>query len=169
MADPFSIIAGTAGITAICVRVVRYLRDIHTAKATIEDDIAALIHEIEALEAVNNSIHETFGDLLSAPSANPSLGNTADLWKHTGRSVRNCQIVVERLEKLVKEIYGKTGPTVTNMRDGFGKTRRKLSKKDALRQCWDQLSTYQNALQVLLTTITLYVLNLTSVTCLTSS
>lgn len=48
MADPFSIIAGTVSVADICIRVVKYLRDVQVAAATIEDDIAALIQEVPA-------------------------------------------------------------------------------------------------------------------------
>lgn len=162
MADPFSIVSGSLNITDICVRVVKYLKDVHKAAATIEKDITALLHEVDALGAVAKSIQQTFQAELSPPlqvEAREKFSNTAGLWEHVGGGIRDCQDVIGKIEKLVIEIYGKKGPAVVNSRDGFAKSHRKKAREGELSQCRIQLNTYQSVLQILMTTINLYVLN----------
>lgn len=154
--DPLSVIASSVSIADVCVRLVSYLRDVHKATKTVEHDIASLIHEIQALNVVNLSIKRAYNDLL--PSASQSQQDKGDdLWKLVARNVRDCEAVVAKLEVIAKEIYGKTGPAVTSIPDAVAKTLKRKSREGELRQCRDQLTTYQNVLQVILKFIDLYV------------
>lgn len=157
MADPFSIVAGTVGLVDVCIRVVKCLKEIHAATKKIQDDIGLLIKEIESLEAISNSIQKTFRKELDPKKSLSGYGVdiTSELWKHTGRSLQDCKSVIGRLEVLVKEIYGKNGPTVTSKLDAIAKSRRKKSVDDDFKQCREQLTTYQGGLNILLTTINL--------------
>lgn len=155
MADPFSIVASTASIADICIRLVRYLKDVQKGAATIEDDIKGLIREVEALHAVSYAIEKTSKEHPSSPPAYSKDEHQEDLWKHVKRTLENCQTVTERLENIAKEIYGKSGPSVNSLRDAVVKSHRRRSKEAELRQCRDQLTTYQNGLQLLLASINL--------------
>lgn len=159
MGDPFSIIAGTVSIADVCFRIARYLKDVQAAAASVEEEIAALLHEVEALVTINQSIQKAFEVEISGSSklSLAKIEHVENLWKHTGKSLRDCQGIVEKLEILMKEIYGKTGPKVAGKIDGLSKQSRKRSKDAELRQFRDQLSTYQSGLQVLLTAISLCV------------
>jgi len=153
MADPLSIIASTASIADICVRLASYLRNVQKATETIEDDIAALIHEVEALDAITISVQKSFKDdiFTNAGSEDPEKEN--HLWKHVRQTLSNCKSTTEGLETIVVELYGKTGPAVTGFRDAVIKSHRRKNKEGDLRNCRDQLATYQNVLQILLASI----------------
>jgi hypothetical protein len=157
MTDPVSIIASTASIVDICIRLVRYLRDVHQAAATIEDDIKLLIREVDALNAVSSSIRKSFETNSASPPLSARTGNEQELWKHVGQNLEDCKGVAERLEGIVKEIYGKHGATVEGFRAAIVVSHRKRRKEGDLQQCRDQLVTYQNVLQILLQFINLYV------------
>lgn len=62
MADPFSIVAGTAGILEISWRLVSYLGKIKSAASKIERDLAALSFEVNALIGVTESIQCLWND-----------------------------------------------------------------------------------------------------------
>jgi hypothetical protein len=161
MADPLSIISATISFADVCFRLVNYLRDVQADSQTIDEDISTLIHEIKAINAVNQSIRNAFPvDLATFPSSEllsePERAANG-LWMNTEDSLRNCQNTVQRLETIVKGIYGETGPSAVNLLDQFVKASRKRSKEKDLRHCRDQLSMYQRGLLILLTAINLYI------------
>jgi hypothetical protein len=157
MADPISIIASVVGIFDVSYRVIRYLKHVHAEAKTVEADIAALIHEIEALTAVTESLKTVFEADLSRYSSDApdKVTDAQGLWKHTATSLEHCSRTLDRLDVLVKEIYGDS-PSVTSVVDQLSKTKRKRSRERELRQCRDELSTFQRSLQIFLTSINLY-------------
>lgn len=157
MADPFSIIAGTAGLLDVCFRIFKYLKETQAGSERIEEEITALLREIEALINVNESIKTVFVTELK-PRPGPFAMNSArveDLWRNIGSNLQNCRALVERLEVWVKEIIGKEGPKVVRKLDGFRKQMRKQSKNEDFQQLRLQIATHQSALHILLSALTL--------------
>jgi hypothetical protein len=159
MADPFSIIATAISVADVLVRLSLYLKAVCADAATIENDIRDLTSEVEALEEIVTSIQKAFVTEISTP---PSSGaenapdSVENLWQRVGKSLKTCLAGVRILETVIGDICGKSGRPVTNAVDGLVKAHRKRSKADSIRQCRDQLSTYQRNLNLLLTTINLY-------------
>jgi hypothetical protein len=152
MVDPLSILSGTISIADVCVRLIRYLKDVQAAAAIIDEDIQSLISEIEALKGINHSIQTAFEtDLATTPSP------PHDFWIQTGKNVRNCLNVVEKLQNLLEAIYGTTGPKASSVMDSFVKANKKRSKEKELRQCRESLATYVGALQISLQCTNMYV------------
>lgn len=172
--DPFSIIVGTTSLIDVCVRVVTFLQDFHEAAAKVEAEISALQHEFEALIAVNESIHTLFEEELekaklkqreleAVPGGSPDDSKDADpvqnIWREIGRNLQDCEVVVKKLEELVREIMGKeieakTSPKFVRKVEGYKKSRRKESRESEFRRFRTQLTTFQRALQMLMTAIT---------------
>jgi hypothetical protein len=162
MADPFSILAGTLGVADVCWRIAKYLKDVKASAATVEEDINLLIHEVEALMKINDCIEKTFeADISKSSNLSPlKSGHLEKLWQHTGKSLEDSKAIVEKLEDIVKEIYGETGPKVVGKIDGLRKLGRKNEKKAELCQIRYQLSTCQSSFQILLTGIGVLVASL---------
>ncbi|KAI9835608.1 MAG: hypothetical protein M1819_002059 [Sarea resinae] len=169
--DPFSILAGTAGLLDVSIRFANYLRDFQEAAAKVDAEILDLIHEFEALIAVNESINVVFEAELerakrkraeSRPSSGPLTANSdpvINLWRDVGRNLKDCQAVVEKLEQVVDEIVGeetvgKESSKVAKKIDAYKKQRRKELKDREFRRLRDQLTTFQRALHMLMTAIT---------------
>lgn len=172
--DPFSIIVGTTSLIDVCVRLVTFLKDFHEAAAKVGAEISALQHEFEALIAVNESIHTLFKEELqkatlkheeikSSPGVPPDESEDADpvqnIWREIGRNLQECVAVVKKLEEHVREIVGteiesKTSPKFVQKIEGYKKSRRKESGESELRRLRSQLTTFQGALQMLMTAIT---------------
>lgn len=168
--DPFSIVIGSATIIDICFRLVRYLKDFQEATAKVEAEISALVHEFEALIVVNESINATFKVELgtvngkqAAPEGHLDVlavdsDTVHNLWRDIGRNLKDCQSVVQKLEEVVeeivgKEIVGKARTGFVRKLDDFKKYRRKESRDREFRQLRDQVTTFQRALQMLMTAI----------------
>lgn len=156
MADPFSVIAGTAGLLDVCFRIFTYLKETQVGAARIEDDIAALMREIEGLIAVNQSIKTVFEtELKPGPEPFAADARVEGLWRNIGNNLQDCQTLVQRLEALVRGIIGKGGPKVVGKIDGFKKQMRKQSKNEDFHQVRLQLANHQSALQLLLSALNL--------------
>lgn len=154
MADPFSVIAGTAGLLDVCLRVFKYLKETQAGAERIEEEITILLREIEALIAVNDSIKSAFEtELKSRPG--PYVTDIEGLWRNIGGNLWSCRALVERLEVHMKEIVGKEGPKVIGKLDGLRKQMRKQSKNEDFQQLRLQLASNQNALQISLSALTL--------------
>ncbi|KAF2817454.1 uncharacterized protein BDZ99DRAFT_374465 [Mytilinidion resinicola] len=158
--DPFSLVAGTTSVVDVLLRFGSYLKHIHDAAGTIDEDIAALIHEIDALISVNTSIEDTSKiEQARIPSSSlADLNRLEGLWRSVGVLRKDCQTTVERLQAVVQGIFGKEGtPKSTGKVDALKRTLRKDKKIDEIKDLRLQLTNYKNSLQVLLTALNLCV------------
>lgn len=161
MADPFSILAGTAGIIDVCVRLISYFRDVNSAAGRIEQELLALLEEFIALQAVNESIRDTWLDRHKtvgpkAPANEPLLETQ---WQDLDHALRSCSNSMLRLGALIKEVVGKDGHYVTSKLDGIKKVLRKQSKDKAIFEVRQQVMSHRDNLQVLLLALNLYILH----------
>ncbi|KAF2096847.1 tetratricopeptide repeat domain-containing protein [Rhizodiscina lignyota] len=158
MADPFSIIAGTAGLIDVLWRCGVYVKHIRDLADTINEDIDAVSHELDALISVNKSIQATFtAELAKVPS---SLSADAKLventWQNVGGLLRNCHTTAKQLKDWLQDIVGEEGSStrvagITAIKKALKKDNRTHEFKE-LRQ---KLTNYQSCLQVLLTALNL--------------
>ena len=158
MADPFSIIAGTAGLLDVSWRLIKYIKDTQAAATKLEDDIESLLREIEALISVIESIQNVFASELSTSTRGASVASTnhvEDLWRNTGESLRECRTLVEQMEDLVLSIAGHGDYKVKGKIDGFRRQLKKQSKDGKFRDLRQQLANYEGGLQILLSAINL--------------
>ena len=159
MVDPFSIVAGTAGLLDVCWRVGRYLAKVEAATFQIEQDLSSLAREVNSLAAVSQSI-QAFWDAQGKEEQDPTsleAQQLQDLWQDAGTSLEGCRLAMDRLSVIVGEIIGTEGPTVTKKRDGVRKVLRKQSRDDEINDIRSQLHTYQGSLQITLTALSLCV------------
>ncbi|KAL8825523.1 MAG: hypothetical protein Q9170_007758 [Blastenia crenularia] len=158
MADPFSIVAGTTSLLDVCWRVGAYLGKVKAASGKIERDLSALIFEVKALTAVNESI-QALWDINKEKSLEDSFRDAARirvLWHDIDLTLDGCRHVMSRLELLVEEIIGKDGFEVRGKRDGIKKVLRKQSKDEELCDIQRQMSSHQNNLSVALSALNMY-------------
>ncbi|OCL06656.1 tetratricopeptide repeat domain-containing protein [Glonium stellatum] len=155
MTDPFSIIAGTAGLLDISFRLIGYLRQVEESAGKIEEEITALTQEINALITVNDAIDALWRDNHDATPAPPFEGtvNPEDLWRKLASLLQECRDTAQKLEILLKEVIGKNGPKVSGKFDGIKKQLRKQSKDRDYIDVRHRLSSYQAGLQMLLSAL----------------
>lgn len=157
MADPFSIVAGTAGLLDICWRVSTYLAKVKEAASKIERDLAALAYEVNALITVNESIQT----LWTANKGKPidALSRDArqidELWQDINMTLHACRGLMDGLALLVEEVIGKDGLVVKGKRDGVKKVLRRQSNDDQIKEIRSQMNSHQNSLQLTLSALNL--------------
>lgn len=154
MADPFSIIVGTAGLLDVCYKVTTYLVEVQAAAGKVEGDIAALSKEIESLILVNQSLELWARGTQVLPGMSLADSRHMEkLWDNIQTMLQDCRETVERLDFLLKQVIGKKGHKVTGRVDGVRRVLRRQSKEKEFLQLRHQLSSYHNGLQLLLTTL----------------
>lgn len=158
MADPFSILAGTASIIDLCVRLTNYCRDVNAAAGRIEEDLFALLEEFLALRAVNESIRNVWLDrqVTVGPKARANEPLLQTQWQELDYALRGCSNSMLRLSALIEEVVGKDGYSVTGKLDGIKKVLRKQSKDKAIFEVRQQVMSHRDNLQVLLLALNLY-------------
>ncbi|KAL8696273.1 MAG: hypothetical protein Q9224_002880 [Gallowayella concinna] len=163
MADPFSIVAGTAGVLDICWRVGSYLAKIKTSAIKIERDLAALLFETNALIAANESIQALWG-AYNEETLDKSITESqriADLWQDINITLNGCHDVMSRLALLIEEVIGKDGFAAQGKRDGIKKVLRKQSRDDEIMEIRSQISSHQNSLQLSLSALNICYIRIT--------
>jgi hypothetical protein len=155
--DPFSITVGAVSLVDVCWRLIKFLKDIPTAIATVQKEIEILISEVESLRTVVASVEECLhSNHANSTIASPlKAANLENLWKNCKRSLDTCQDITTQLESLVQEIYGKSGSRVAGKLDGLSKESRRRDKAAGVQQLRDKLSIEKQNLQILLTGISL--------------
>lgn len=158
MMDPFSIVAGTFGVADVCIRLVRYLRNVSAAAANVQQEIDSLINEVGSLETTVTSVAETFENETNKstkPLSPLKADNIERLWKETKRSLDACRHTALQLDQVVRDIYGDSGSKVTGKLDSWTKESRRRNKATDLQRIREKLSTEKHNLQILLTGISL--------------
>ncbi|KAL8875617.1 MAG: hypothetical protein Q9198_006050, partial [Flavoplaca austrocitrina] len=157
MADPFSIVAGTAGVLDISWRVGAYLAKVKAVAGRIERDLTALSFEVSSLVAINESIRTLWyvdGEK-NLQVLSPDTKRIEELWQDVKLSVFGSREVMARLVLLVEEIIGQDGIAVQGKRDGIRKVLRRQSKDDEIHEIRQQLNSHQNALTLALSALNL--------------
>ncbi|KAL8818042.1 MAG: hypothetical protein Q9223_003246 [Gallowayella weberi] len=160
MADPFSIVAGTAGVIDICWRVASYLAKVKSSATKIERNLAALSFETNALIAANESIRALW-EAYSGETLDKSITDSQridDLWQDIDITLNGCRDVMGRLALLIEEVIGKDGFTVEGKRDGIKKVLRKQSREGEIMEIRSQINSHLNSLQLSLSALNMYVL-----------
>jgi hypothetical protein len=153
--DPFSILAGTAGLLDVSFRVIQYLKRIEESAGKVEEDITVLFQEINTLITVNESIEALWvANHDAAPgSLFQETADVEDLWKKLASLLQECQETAQKLQVLLKEVIGKNGPKVSGKWDGIKKQLKKDSKERDYMDVRHRLSGYQAGIQMLLSAL----------------
>jgi hypothetical protein len=164
MADPFSLVAATAGLIQQLLQCGNYIQTILERAGTLDEDILGLTHEIATLVSVNESLQSAY----EAEKNRVTGTSLADrrriesLWQNVGTLVKDCHKTVEELENVLLEIIGKTPSTTSRLGDRLGgkidhlkKSMRMEKKHDEVKNIQMRLLNYQNSLQILLSALSL--------------
>lgn len=151
--DPFSLTVGTVSLVDVCWRVTIYLKDIKGSIASIETEIQDLIYEVESLRTTVASAEECLQNNHAKVTSPLKVVNLQSLWNNCQKSLDACRRTVTRLEKVVHEIYGNSGPKVTGKLDGLRKESRRREKNQEMQRLRETLSNEKQNLQMLITGI----------------
>ena len=157
MADPFSIIAGAAGLADVCIRLTKFLKQAKDGFQKVDGDLEELSEELAALQTVSDLIKRSFEvDIAGTINSNDNK-TIADLWQATQTTLAGCQDIVERFNALITEILsiGGTKYIKYNSLRKYLKQQSKDGEFNALRQ---KLNVHRMALQIGLTAMNVYVL-----------
>jgi len=153
--DPFTILAGTAGLLDVSIRVIQYLKQVEESAGKVEEDITALSQEINTLVVVNDSIERLWLANHEAAPVSPFEETTVvkDLWRKLASLLNECRETAQKLEVLLIKVVGKSGPKVSGKWDGIRKQLRKESKERDYVDIRHRISSYQAGLQMLLSAL----------------
>ena len=104
MADPFSIIAGTAGLADVCIRFTKFLKQAKDGFQKLDKDLEDLSNEITALLAVNDLIKRSFETDLAENTNSSDNQILNDHWQATRITLAGCQDIVEKLNALMTTV-----------------------------------------------------------------
>ena len=90
--DPFSILTGTAGLLDVSFRVIGYLKQVEEEAGTVEEEIAALSQEINALITVHDSIEALWRSNHDAAPVSPleEGADVEELWGNLASLLQEC-------------------------------------------------------------------------------
>lgn len=147
MADPFSILAGALTLAEISFRLVGHIHRLRQDLDGIDSELESLSEELKSFGELCDVVQSTF--TARAGDASP------ELWKHLGRALENCRGVLTKLDEVVSKIERPSTSLGPGKINTFMMTVRKKLRDGDLRNCRAHLTTYQKALQLVLSTVTL--------------
>ncbi|OBT63866.1 hypothetical protein VE03_06633 [Pseudogymnoascus sp. 23342-1-I1] len=156
MADPFSILAGAAGLADVCIRLAKFLKDANDGFRVVDQDLEDLFNEIASLQSVNESI----GELVkgshpkgSTAGTSPHVRKILDTnWNATNNTLSGCRLIVERIEVILKDVAS-AGSGKHVKRDQIRKWLKQQSREGELSSLREKLKAHQLALQLSLSAV----------------
>ena len=156
MADPFSILAGAAGLADVCIRLTKFLSEAKDGFQKIDRELEDLSNEITELQAVSDLIKRSFeADLAGTPDSSDDQ-TVVDQWQATRTSLAGCQGIVERLAELMTVVLGAERPKHVRF-NSLRKYLKHQSKEDEFLVLRQKLKIHQSALQTSLAAVNMYV------------
>ncbi|KAM4067329.1 hypothetical protein HRG_001301 [Hirsutella rhossiliensis] len=150
--DPFSITAGTAGLTDVTFRVINYLIVLRGASKKIQGEVDKLANEVKALANVNELVEELpfrrqDWDTLSPPADH---GATLELQERLASTLLLSKGAVKELEALLIEVVGNKDAVIAGKFDGLKATIKFQNRQDDYSRLCHRIHNYQDSIQVLL-------------------
>ena len=153
--DPISIVAGTVGVSDVCVRLTVFLRDVKKGSRKIDEDLNSLSEDVTAIGRLNDLLRTSFEADWKHPveSSDQDVIRIQALWQATETTLGDCQSTLEKFHALISSLS--SGGTL-KLPPAFESVRiylRKLSKEDEFSQLRQKLTVSQDALQMILTAV----------------
>ena len=158
MADPFSIIAGSAGLADVCIRLAKFLKQAKDGFQGIDKELEDLSKEIAALRTVSDLIKRNFEADLAGTTNCSDDQVIVDQWQATGPILEGCQEIVKKLTELITGILG-TGGSKSVKFNSLRKYLKQQAKDDEFIALRQKLNGHQSALQTSLAAIIMYVIS----------
>ena len=158
MADPFSIIAGAAGLADVCIRLTKFLKQAKDGFQKVDGDLEELSEELAALQTVSHLVKQSFeADTAGTINSNDNQ-ITADVCQATQKTLAGCQDIVERFNALITEILSAGGTKYIKF-NSLRKYLKQQSKDDEFNALRQKLNVHRMALQTNLAAVNVYVLS----------
>ena len=156
MADPFSIIAGTAGVADVCIRLTKFLKQAKDGFRAVGQELEDLFEEIVSLRSVNDLVERSYTEGSTAkidPDHQHILGTH---WRATQNTLASCRNIIEQIEALLNEVVD-VGSGKHIKIDQLRKWLKQQSSEEALSTLREKLRTHQIALQLSLSAVSMSV------------
>ncbi|KAK4695324.1 hypothetical protein P7C71_g2413, partial [Lecanoromycetidae sp. Uapishka_2] len=155
MADPFSIIAGAAGLADVCIRLTKFLKQAKDGFQKVDKDLEDLSKEITALRSISDLVQRSFEADLTKP-VNPSDKQViANHWETTQTTLVGCRETTEQLNLLVVRILD-SGTSRHVKLNSLRKYLKQQSKEDEFIGLRKKLNAHQTALQTSLAAVNIF-------------
>jgi molybdopterin converting factor small subunit len=125
MADPFSSASAVIGTVDGLLRFSAWLRKAVVAAERVDAEVQDLIHDIERLIPIYNSLNVLQDKATSHPALGgqgQQLGRSVEhlrhiesLWHAAGETIRRCTDTVDQLERILKSITGESSEIFENL------------------------------------------------------
>lgn len=155
MADPFSIVAGALSIADVSTRLIKFLKDVKEGVETIDRELDDILHEIESLKTVNDSIKHVFERELEHDIEESDVAKEAstNAWREIATVLKNCEKTLLDFDALLVKIFGNTSSKAPAALNSLRRTVRKMMKEDELASIRQKLSAFHRILQLMLTAV----------------
>ncbi|CAG8975456.1 hypothetical protein HYALB_00004770 [Hymenoscyphus albidus] len=155
MADPFSILAGTAGLTDVCIRLAQFLKHANDGFRVVDQELEALSEEITSLRSVNDLIERSYTEGSTAKANLEHQKILGTNWHATQNTLVSCQRIVEKIEEILIEVEGSGGGKHIK-RDQIRKWLKQQRKEEELMSLREKLKAHQKALQLSLSAVNIF-------------
>ena len=152
MADPFSIIVGTAGLADVCIRFAGFLKQAKDGFQKVDKDLEELSKETTALHSVSDLIKRIFEiDLVGTRDSNDQQ-IVDNHWRATRTTLEGCQAMLEKLSALITHVLGEDKPKYAKFKS-LRKFLKQQSKEGEFVELRQRLHAYLIALQTSLAAV----------------
>jgi len=152
MADPFSIIVGTAGLADVCIRLTQFLKQAKDGFQKVDEDLENLSKEITTLRSVTDLIKRNYEADLAETVNFSDKQIIANHWQATRTTLTGCQEITERLNALIIMILDGGNPKHARL-NSLRKYLKQQSKEDEFIGLRQKLNAHQIALQTSLAAV----------------
>jgi hypothetical protein len=154
MADPLSIIAGTAGLGDVCVRLIIFLKHAKDGIRSVDEDLENLLIEITSLRSTNDLVNRSYaeGVLPVGDSEHQQILKTQ--WRAIQTTLASCQRVTQQIEKLLQDVAN-TGNGKHVKLDQLRRWLKQQSREESLTNLRERLKAHELALQLGLSATTM--------------
>ena len=152
MADPFSIVAGTAGLADVCIRLAKLVKQANAGFQSVDRELELLFEETESVQAINDLVRYSYNEGYRATLDPEHLQILDTNWCSTRNTLNSCQHIVEQIEVLLKEV-SKAGSGKNVKLDQLRKWLKQQSKEAAFNTLREKLKAHQIALQLSLSAV----------------
>ena len=109
--DPFSAIAGGAGLLDVCVRAGIYLANLKTSSTSVDQDLARLHNEVKTIESSYLSLKIIWESHHKSDAREVELNTEhfPGLWEAVRKNSDAAEVLVQELVTLFRKIAGNDG------------------------------------------------------------